>query len=93
MIDLVIHFLQAWLTYFWRRAKAHGVEEDIAEDRLQFWIGLMGQSPSSHDVVDGMFYVLILAYFSKACFQESSLGQSVIKLISIIIVGSVTFSS
>ncbi|KAF8400038.1 hypothetical protein HHK36_015912 [Tetracentron sinense] len=31
-------FKEAWLTYFWRRAKANSVEEDIAEERLQFWI-------------------------------------------------------
>ncbi|KAG6686123.1 hypothetical protein I3842_11G001300 [Carya illinoinensis] len=45
-------FKEAWLTYFWRRAKAHGVEEDIAEERLQFWITRSGQSPTSHDAVD-----------------------------------------
>ncbi|KAF2311578.1 hypothetical protein GH714_024969 [Hevea brasiliensis] len=45
-------FKEAWLTYFWRRAKVHGVEEDIAEERLQFWIGRSGQSPTSHDAVD-----------------------------------------
>ncbi|KAF3791067.1 Coiled-coil domain-containing protein [Nymphaea thermarum] len=45
-------FKQAWLTYFWRRAKAHGVEEDIAEERLRFWINRSGQTPSSHDSVD-----------------------------------------
>uniref|UniRef100_A0A5B7B984 Putative coiled-coil domain-containing protein SCD2 n=1 Tax=Davidia involucrata TaxID=16924 RepID=A0A5B7B984_DAVIN len=45
-------FKQAWLTYFWRRAKTHGVEEDIAEERLQFWISHSGQSPTSHDAVD-----------------------------------------
>ncbi|OMO91368.1 hypothetical protein CCACVL1_07135 [Corchorus capsularis] len=45
-------FKQAWLTYFWRRAKVHGVEEDIAEERLQFWINRSGQSPTSHDAVD-----------------------------------------
>ncbi|XP_020581263.1 coiled-coil domain-containing protein SCD2-like isoform X3 [Phalaenopsis equestris] len=46
-------FKQAWLAYFWRRAKNHGVEEDIAEERLQFWISRMSQSPTSHDAVDG----------------------------------------
>lgn len=46
-------YVQAWLIYFWRRAKTHGVEEDIAEDRLQFWISRSGQSPTSHDAVDG----------------------------------------
>ncbi|KAF5743657.1 hypothetical protein HS088_TW08G00242 [Tripterygium wilfordii] len=45
-------FKEAWLTYFWRRAKVRGVEEDIAEERLQFWISRSGQSPSSHDAVD-----------------------------------------
>ncbi|KAH9705613.1 coiled-coil domain-containing protein SCD2 [Citrus sinensis] len=45
-------FKEAWLTYFWRRAKVHGVEEDIAEERLQFWISRSGQSPTSHDAVD-----------------------------------------
>ncbi|KAJ9676530.1 hypothetical protein PVL29_021846 [Vitis rotundifolia] len=45
-------FKEAWLTYFWRRAKVHGVEEDIAEERLQFWISRSGQTPTSHDAVD-----------------------------------------
>ncbi|MCL7024302.1 hypothetical protein MKW94_022746 [Papaver nudicaule] len=48
-------FKQAWLMYIWRRAKAHGVEEDIAEERLQSWIdrsGHSGQVPTSHDAVD-----------------------------------------
>lgn len=45
--------LQAWLTYFWRRAKAHGIEEKIANERLKFWISRSGQSPNSHDAVDG----------------------------------------
>ncbi|XP_040936562.1 coiled-coil domain-containing protein SCD2 isoform X2 [Gossypium hirsutum] len=45
-------FKEAWLTYFWRRAKVHGIEEDIAEDRLQFWISRSGQTPTSHDAVD-----------------------------------------
>lgn len=47
-----VSFKQAWLIYFWRRAQTHGVEEDIAEDRLQFWISRSGQSPTSHDAVD-----------------------------------------
>ncbi|KAK6930751.1 hypothetical protein RJ641_002544 [Dillenia turbinata] len=46
-------FKEAWLTYFWRRAKVHGIEEDIATERLQFWIGRSGQAPTSHDAVDG----------------------------------------
>lgn len=46
--------LQAWLIYFWRRAKNHAVELDIADDRLQFWINLSARSPTSHDAVDGI---------------------------------------
>lgn len=45
-------FKEAWLTYFWRRAKAHDVEEDIADERLQLWISRSGQTPTSHDAVD-----------------------------------------
>ncbi|KAK9104031.1 hypothetical protein Scep_020875 [Stephania cephalantha] len=47
-----ILFKEAWLTYFWRRAKSHGVEEDIADERLQFWINRIGHTPTSHDAVD-----------------------------------------
>nr|XP_028959628.1 coiled-coil domain-containing protein SCD2-like isoform X2 [Malus domestica] len=43
---------QAWLTYFWRRAKEHGVEDDIADDRLQLWISRSVQTPTCHDAVD-----------------------------------------
>ncbi|KAF9681658.1 hypothetical protein SADUNF_Sadunf05G0024900 [Salix dunnii] len=49
--SLGIH-MQAWLTYFWRRAKNHGLEPDIAEERLQFWINHSSRSSSSHDAVD-----------------------------------------
>ncbi|KAJ4847071.1 scaffold protein Scd2 [Turnera subulata] len=45
-------FKEAWLTYFWRRAKAHGIEVNIAKERLQFWISRSAHSPSSHDAVD-----------------------------------------
>ncbi|XP_039824220.1 coiled-coil domain-containing protein SCD2-like isoform X2 [Panicum virgatum] len=47
-----VQFKQAWLIYFWRRAKNHNVEEDIAEERLQMWIDRNGQQPTSHDAVD-----------------------------------------
>nr|KAJ0207305.1 hypothetical protein LSAT_V11C500262480 [Lactuca sativa] len=47
-----VSFKESWLTYFWRRAKVHGVEEDIAEDRLHFWISRSATSPTSHDAVD-----------------------------------------
>ncbi|XP_028801750.1 coiled-coil domain-containing protein SCD2 isoform X2 [Neltuma alba] len=45
-------FKEAWLTYFWRRAKAHNIEEGIANERLQFWISRSRHSPTSHDAVD-----------------------------------------
>ncbi|XP_039015320.1 coiled-coil domain-containing protein SCD2-like [Hibiscus syriacus] len=45
-------FKEAWLTYFWRRAKSHGIEEDTAKERLKFWISRSAHSPSSHDAVD-----------------------------------------
>uniref|UniRef100_A0A5B7AN50 Putative coiled-coil domain-containing protein SCD2 n=1 Tax=Davidia involucrata TaxID=16924 RepID=A0A5B7AN50_DAVIN len=45
-------FKEAWLTYFWSTAKAHGIEEEIAKKRLQFWISRSGHSPTSHDAVD-----------------------------------------
>ncbi|XVF02145.1 hypothetical protein REPUB_Repub04eG0150700 [Reevesia pubescens] len=45
-------FKEAWLAYFWRRAKAHGIEEDTAKERLKFWKSRSGHSPSSHDAVD-----------------------------------------
>ena len=54
--SLLHHCVQAWLTYFWRRAKVHGVEEDIAEDRLHFWISRSSTSPTSHDAVDGKYF-------------------------------------
>ncbi|XP_042375143.1 coiled-coil domain-containing protein SCD2-like isoform X3 [Zingiber officinale] len=47
-----VTFKQAWLIYFWRRAKDHGIEEDIADERLQFWHGRIRQSPISHDFID-----------------------------------------
>ncbi|CAN1242202.1 Coiled-coil domain-containing protein SCD2 [Linum perenne] len=45
-------FKEAWLTYYWRRAKVHGVEEDIADERLQVWISRSGKAPTSQDAVD-----------------------------------------
>ncbi|XP_043814770.1 coiled-coil domain-containing protein SCD2 isoform X2 [Manihot esculenta] len=45
-------FKQAWLSYFWRRAKSHGLEPDIAEERLEFWINQNNRSFTSIDAVD-----------------------------------------
>jgi hypothetical protein len=53
-VTLRFGITQAWLIYFWRRAKTHNVEEDIAEERLQMWIDRHEQQPTSHDAVDGM---------------------------------------
>jgi hypothetical protein len=49
-----VAFKQAWLMYFWGRAKLHSVEEDIADERFQFWTSRSeGKSPTSQDAVDG----------------------------------------
>ncbi|KAL0443681.1 UNVERIFIED_CONTAM: Coiled-coil domain-containing protein SCD2 [Sesamum latifolium] len=59
---------QAWLTYFWRRAKNQGVEADVAEERLQFWINQGNKPPTSHDAVDverGMLELRRLAVETK----------------------------
>ncbi|CAK9152188.1 unnamed protein product [Ilex paraguariensis] len=45
-------FKQAWLAYFWRRAKKHGLEPEIVEERLQVWMNQGTQPPTSHDAVD-----------------------------------------
>ncbi|KAK9086582.1 hypothetical protein Syun_028976 [Stephania yunnanensis] len=45
-------FKQAWLAYFWRRAKNHGLELDIADERLQFWIDHTTSKPTSQDAVE-----------------------------------------
>ncbi|KAF8087564.1 hypothetical protein N665_0578s0017 [Sinapis alba] len=49
-----VAFKQAWLLYFWARAKLLVVEEDIADERLQFWISRSGEksTTTSHDAVD-----------------------------------------
>ncbi|XP_057518516.1 coiled-coil domain-containing protein SCD2-like [Amaranthus tricolor] len=45
-------FKEAWLTYFWKRARDHRVEEDIAEERLQLWTSRSGQTSTLQDAVD-----------------------------------------
>jgi hypothetical protein len=51
--------LQAWLIYFWRRAKNHDVEVDIADERLEFWVTRSNQQPTSQDAVDGKRVLLV----------------------------------
>ncbi|KAI3730784.1 hypothetical protein L1987_61961 [Smallanthus sonchifolius] len=45
-------FKEAWLTYFWSRAKKLGIEVETAKSRLEFWISRSAHSPTSHDAVD-----------------------------------------
>ncbi|KAL8166626.1 hypothetical protein V2J09_008125 [Rumex salicifolius] len=47
-----VQFKLAWLTYFWRRAKNHGLEGEIAEERLVTLINQSSHTPNSHDAVD-----------------------------------------
>ncbi|XP_078160259.1 coiled-coil domain-containing protein SCD2-like isoform X2 [Carex rostrata] len=47
-----VMFKQAWLAYFWKRATMHNVEQDIAEERLQFWIDRLDKQPNSQDAID-----------------------------------------
>lgn len=52
LLWLYIH-TQAWLSYFWRRAKNHDIEADLADERLQYWINQGTRSATSQDAVDG----------------------------------------
>ncbi|KAJ4892904.1 Uncharacterized protein Rs2_19698 [Raphanus sativus] len=47
-----VSFKQAWLSYFWRRAKNHDIEADLADERLQYWINQGTRSATSQDAVD-----------------------------------------
>ncbi|CAI9284411.1 unnamed protein product [Lactuca saligna] len=47
-----VRFKQGWLIYFWRRVKIHGLEVDIVDERLQFWINQSHHPPTSHDAVE-----------------------------------------
>ncbi|KAF5957259.1 hypothetical protein HYC85_004484 [Camellia sinensis] len=72
-------FKQAWLMYFWRRAKTYGVEEDIAEERLQFWISRSGQSPTSHDVVDEMLMLVKMILCKNPTFMSCNAFSVVVE--------------
>ena len=53
-----VQFKQAWLVYFWRRAKTNGLEVDRAENCIQFWISRSILQTTVRDLVDverGMF--------------------------------------
>eukprot|EP00249_Psilotum_nudum_P020105 c27570_g1_i1 orf=333-2042(+) len=47
-----VQFKQAWLVYFWRQARNSGVEDDIADEKLQYWISRTNQMPTPQDAVD-----------------------------------------
>ncbi|KAJ3669652.1 hypothetical protein LUZ60_011602 [Juncus effusus] len=47
-----VQFKQAWLAYYWRRASNHGIEDDIADERLQFWIEQANHSPTIQDALE-----------------------------------------
>ncbi|KAJ8432795.1 hypothetical protein Cgig2_015588 [Carnegiea gigantea] len=47
-----VRFKEAWLTYFWKRARDHQVGEDMAEERLRLWTSRIGESPTVQDAVD-----------------------------------------
>lgn len=69
-------FMQAWLIYFWRRAKNHGVEPDIADDRLQFWIEHSNCYSSSHDAIEGALSLsLFLTPSTPALHTQQSSSQ------------------
>ncbi|XP_019197639.1 PREDICTED: coiled-coil domain-containing protein SCD2-like isoform X3 [Ipomoea nil] len=47
-----VRFKLAWLTYYWRRAKKHGLEADIADERLGFLINHATHTFNSHDAIN-----------------------------------------
>lgn len=47
-----VQFKQAWLVYFWRRAKTNGVEADYADECIQLWISRTMLKPTMRDLVD-----------------------------------------
>ncbi|KAG0586594.1 hypothetical protein KC19_2G102600 [Ceratodon purpureus] len=47
-----VQFKQAWLVYFWRRAKTNGVEADYADECIQLWISRTMLQPTMRDLVD-----------------------------------------
>uniref|UniRef100_J3M3Z2 Uncharacterized protein n=1 Tax=Oryza brachyantha TaxID=4533 RepID=J3M3Z2_ORYBR len=65
-----VRFKQAWLTYFWRRAKNHDIEEDIADERLQFWIEQGNHPVGTIDVIEAATRCVqsLAAWFLSFCF-------------------------
>ncbi|KAL8171269.1 hypothetical protein V2J09_023073 [Rumex salicifolius] len=47
-----VQFKLAWLVYFWRRAKRHGLEDDIADERLETWIQQTTHQTTPHLALD-----------------------------------------
>ncbi|BBN19083.1 hypothetical protein MPTK1_8g07740 [Marchantia polymorpha subsp. ruderalis] len=47
-----VQFKQAWLLYFWSRAKWLGLERDLADERVLYWTQRRHQPPTFRDTVD-----------------------------------------
>lgn len=69
--DSYKYIMQAWLMYFWGRAKLLGVEEDIAEERVQLWISRSsGKSQTtSHDALDGKIRLSHCVFICDICSE------------------------
>jgi hypothetical protein len=71
-IEELTNTLQAWLTYYWRRAKNHDIEEDIADERLQFWIEQSKHPITTTDVIEGtrlFFFALVKPELINLCYK------------------------
>lgn len=53
ILTIITSLHQAWLTYFWRRAKDYGIEVEIADERLKYWIRHSRLYPTNRDAIDG----------------------------------------
>ena len=60
------------MTYYWRRAKNHDIE-DIADERLQFWIEQSKHPITTTDVIEGTrlisFFALVKPELIKLCYK------------------------
>lgn len=74
---------QNWLLYWWRRAKTHNVEPDIATERLQYWLSRSSVKPTAHDAVDGegTFATQYWLFYHPSCHPIRYRGTLKIKLV------------
>ncbi|KAL3682282.1 hypothetical protein R1sor_000304 [Riccia sorocarpa] len=71
-----LRFKQAWLLYFWSRAKWMGLEKDLAEERVNYWMQRRLQSPTSPDTVDvenGLLELQKLGLDKQQLWEEAPL--------------------